>query len=383
MCGSRVDFPTTIPRLSLHHAGFADTTVNILNRWFTQHFPMAHTIGENLTAMGNPNGAALRFMAQSWIVSLYLDCPPNAGLACPTPAELATFTDSINKGYITWHAWPHNGEFELADRHMIEYGLSLSHEIDDQFGLPRKATVSQRDVPGTTRASIPILQQLGVQAISVVCSHGRCGTVMCIAWPRQIGRVRVPALLHLLVHLIIARHGRCRVSTGPPSRPRYLVLSSGVMRRATRAFPRCGTHTATEVGATKLAFGATCVSSPVAPRQQTIVCLNRQSATAVPAGITFEDAVVIPGLEHAFIPDWRGDNAGQYWHTHGPPMDVTVALHPDGPSLTLLQVANLDPSPLQARPNQQRRWSPTGRRSGRSSLGLPSLRPPWITSRSS
>ena len=41
---------------------------------------------------------AAQFMAQSWIVSLYVDCPPGAGLMCPDEAALAQFNDSVAKG---------------------------------------------------------------------------------------------------------------------------------------------------------------------------------------------------------------------------------------------------------------------------------------------
>lgn len=43
----------------------------------------------------------------------------------------------------------------------------MSHELDSQFGLPPKVTMSQRDVPGTTRSLIPLLLSEGVVALSV------------------------------------------------------------------------------------------------------------------------------------------------------------------------------------------------------------------------
>ena len=32
----------------------------------------------------------------------------------------------------------------------INTGLNLTHRLDERFGLPRKRTLSQRDVPGIT-----------------------------------------------------------------------------------------------------------------------------------------------------------------------------------------------------------------------------------------
>lgn len=42
----------------------------------------------------------------------------------------------------------------------------MTHELDRAFGLPPKVTASQRDVPGLTRAAVPILADEGVKAIS-------------------------------------------------------------------------------------------------------------------------------------------------------------------------------------------------------------------------
>ena len=38
---------------------------------------------------------------------------------------------------------------------------------DDYYGLARKITYSQRDVPGLTRGAIPVLAKAGVKGVSV------------------------------------------------------------------------------------------------------------------------------------------------------------------------------------------------------------------------
>lgn len=146
-------------------AGFANTTVGILNLWFDHHFPLAYTVGSALETMGG--AAQLHFMAQSWIVSLYVDCPLYAGLHCPNATALANFNTSVSKGWITWHAFPFNSELELLDTSLLGYGINMTHELDDQFGVRRKTVLSQRDVPGMTRSVIPTLAANGVRAITV------------------------------------------------------------------------------------------------------------------------------------------------------------------------------------------------------------------------
>jgi hypothetical protein len=45
--------------------------------------------------------------------------------------------------------------------------VRLCHKLDDEFEKPHAAVMSQRDVPGMTRAVIPLLTALGVKAVSV------------------------------------------------------------------------------------------------------------------------------------------------------------------------------------------------------------------------
>lgn len=57
---------------------------------------------------------------------------------------------------------------------LFAYSLSIAEELDKEFGLPVKQTLSQRDVPGMTRAVLPILQANNVSAISVGVNGGSC-----------------------------------------------------------------------------------------------------------------------------------------------------------------------------------------------------------------
>ncbi len=54
-----------------------------------------------------------------------------------------------------------------------QFAVRMTHELDRAFGLPPKITMSQRDVPGLTRAAVPILVDEGVRAISGGCIEGQ------------------------------------------------------------------------------------------------------------------------------------------------------------------------------------------------------------------
>lgn len=116
---------------------------------------------------GWPAGWRLRFTMQAWYLSLYLDCPPGLGLNCPSDDDKAALRAAIAAGDITWHAFPHNAELEAGNAAVIAAGLRMTHALDASLGLPPKTVLSQRDVPGLSRAMIPLLKKAGIHAVSV------------------------------------------------------------------------------------------------------------------------------------------------------------------------------------------------------------------------
>jgi hypothetical protein len=114
------------------------------------------------------------YMTQWWLVSLYMDCPPNMGFYCPTDDEKAAFQTAIDQGDITWHALPFNLEAELFEPELMDYILQASKDLSAQYhrvgGAPNY--VSQRDVPGTTRAVIPWFFKHGIKAMTFGANEG-------------------------------------------------------------------------------------------------------------------------------------------------------------------------------------------------------------------
>lgn len=146
--------------------GFADTAPGIINRYFDTLIPRAISVAAELKA-DKTTSASLQFMFQSYVLSLYLDCPAGMQLHCPGSANVTAVKEAIQQGVIWYHAFPFNAELELYDPVFVEEGIRLSHDLDEMFGFAQKATLSQRDVPGTTRAVIPLLLKNNVTAISV------------------------------------------------------------------------------------------------------------------------------------------------------------------------------------------------------------------------
>ena len=118
-----------------------------------------------------------KWMTHSWLVDVYLNCKDTivnvdgpgfqSDLNCPTPEELNEFERAVRSGAITWHSFPFNAEPEMYTPELFEASLNITFKLDDYFGLKRKQSLSQRDVPGMTRNIIPLLNRHGIRLISV------------------------------------------------------------------------------------------------------------------------------------------------------------------------------------------------------------------------
>jgi len=70
--------------------------------------------------------------------------------------------EAIKDERIVWNALPFTPYIEFMDRELLEYGLSLSKELDRRFG---KKTISAKitDVPGLTKAAIESFVKYGIE----------------------------------------------------------------------------------------------------------------------------------------------------------------------------------------------------------------------------
>ncbi|CAE7856399.1 unnamed protein product, partial [Symbiodinium sp. KB8] len=119
---------------------------------------------------------------------------------------------------------------------IIDFALQLTHDLDKELGVPNKTTISQRDVPGFTRAAIPLFNQRGIDTFSLGINGGSgpANVPPAFTWHDAASDTH----LNMLVHY--AGYGGFR---HPPLFPDFVPI-------------------------------------------------------------------IIPGSQHAFIVDWRGDNAG-------------------------------------------------------------------------
>lgn len=169
LCKSADTSIRTVHVVFMNHfdAGFTNFTTDVVNQYLNEYFPQAIRTAQELRSSGVE--ARYVYTTQPWLVSLFLDCPSKvwSGLICPNQTAVQEFKDAVKRGDIRWHAFAFNSQAEVMDSSLVHYGLSMVEELDEYFGLERKITMRQADVPGITRSIIPLLVEHGVKAISV------------------------------------------------------------------------------------------------------------------------------------------------------------------------------------------------------------------------
>ncbi len=141
--------------------GFTDLARNVIHNYFNQYIPAALRVAREMRAAGEKE----RFIwtTGSWLIYEYLEQA--------SPAARKLMEEGILAGDIAWHALPFTTHTELMDAELFRFGLSLSKSLDARFG--RKTIAAKlTDVPGHTRAIIPLLAEAGVTFLHIGVNPG-------------------------------------------------------------------------------------------------------------------------------------------------------------------------------------------------------------------
>ena len=131
--------------------GFTDMARNVAARYFTDFIPRALDVAAELRRTGADR---FRWTTGAWLIYEFLERA--------SPAERAHMEQAIAAGDIHWHALPFTTHSELMDAELFAFGLSLAQRLDERFAR-RTIAAKMTDVPGHTRAIVPLLAQAGVQ----------------------------------------------------------------------------------------------------------------------------------------------------------------------------------------------------------------------------
>jgi hypothetical protein len=132
--------------------GFTDLAHCVVEQYFEQFIPQALQLARSL----RERVGADRFVwtTGAWLIYEYLE-------QCDA-ASRATMERGIEFGDIVWHGLPFTTHTELMNKALFRHGLSLARRLDQRFG---RSTIAAKmtDVPGHTRAMIPLLAEAGIR----------------------------------------------------------------------------------------------------------------------------------------------------------------------------------------------------------------------------
>jgi hypothetical protein len=181
----------------------------VTNRYFHEYIPKAIDTAQQFRE--KTTDKTYRWMAHAWLVSMFRHCSSSPGqsinvlgpgaasqLVCPNATQLAAFDAAAKRGDITWHVFPFNAEPEVYNEYMFDASLNLTFAEDKYYGHAPRMTYSQRDVPGLTRAAIPLLSKRGVKGVTVG-ENGACAPVNVppiFLWRDNETNTEVVAMFH-------------------------------------------------------------------------------------------------------------------------------------------------------------------------------------------
>ena len=125
-----------------------------------------------ITGRHRAANATYNYMTQPWVIDLFLNCKQSNYVAdkryggapllqCPNETTVARFKRAVKLGDISWHAAATDQEAGyFPNAGIFEASLTINERLAAQLGVPPATAVSTRDVPGWTRAAIPLLHKV-------------------------------------------------------------------------------------------------------------------------------------------------------------------------------------------------------------------------------
>ena len=136
--------------------GFTDFAETVKQDYFSSYIPKAVEMAKSLRRAGGNE----RFIwtTGSWIIYEFLEEA--------SPENRKWMEEAIDAGDVVWHGLPFTTYTEMMDASLFRFGLSLSQELDRRFG---KKTIAAKmsDVPGHTRAIVPMLAEAGIRVLHI------------------------------------------------------------------------------------------------------------------------------------------------------------------------------------------------------------------------
>lgn len=136
--------------------GFTDLSRNIVTKYNENYIPKAIAVAEELDKRGIKEGFI--WTTGSWLIDQYLDIA--------NKEQTALIEKAIKNKWLRWHGLPFTTHSEVADKPLFEYGISMAKDLDKKYGV-QTIGAKMTDVPGHTRAIVPLLKNAGIEFLHI------------------------------------------------------------------------------------------------------------------------------------------------------------------------------------------------------------------------
>ncbi len=143
--------------------GFTDLSKNIVDKYNENYIPKAIAVAKELSERKVKEGFI--WTTGSWLIHQYLKVADKE--------QTAIIEEAINNKWIRWHGLPLTTHSEVADKPLFEYGISLAKELDKKYGV-KSIGAKMTDVPGHTRAIVPLLKNAGIEFLHLGVNPASC-----------------------------------------------------------------------------------------------------------------------------------------------------------------------------------------------------------------
>ncbi len=147
---------TTVHLLFKTHLdiGFTDYAASVVQTYVEQFIPQALALAERT----RDSTYRFRWTTGAWLIYNYLEQA--------APEQRRRMEAAIAAGDIRWHALPFTTHTELLDESLFRFALTYAQTLDQRFG---QQTIAAKltDVPGHTRALVPLLAEAGIKLLHI------------------------------------------------------------------------------------------------------------------------------------------------------------------------------------------------------------------------
>ncbi len=143
--------------------GFTDLSQNIVDKYNENYIPKAIAVAEELHKKGVKEGFV--WTTGSWLIHQYLKQADSE--------QTKVIEKAIKNRWLRWHGLPFTTHSEVADKPLFEYGISLAKGLDSKYGI-KSIGAKMTDVPGHTRAIVPLLKKADIEFLHLGVNPASC-----------------------------------------------------------------------------------------------------------------------------------------------------------------------------------------------------------------